>query len=81
MSEFIGEIENGIRHALKTKRTVKIRPGPNGAPVGKFDKMQQCGFRIGPDPEDRRVTEIILPPCDFWSDPDGTFHAVQWESL
>lgn len=79
MSEFIGEIEDGIRQVLRKARRITIQPGPNGYPVGKFDKMAKCGFRIGPDPQDPRITEHILQPCEHWSDPDGTFHAVQWE--
>lgn len=79
MSKFIGEIECSIKKGLSKAKRITIRPGPNGYPVNKFDKMAQCGFRIGPDPHNKTVTQIILQPCEFWSDPDGTFHAVQWE--
>lgn len=79
MSEFLGEIENGIQQVLRSARRITIQPGPNGYPVSKFDKMAQCGFRIGPDPSDPKVTQMILQPMECWSDPDGTFHAVQWD--
>jgi hypothetical protein len=80
MSEFIGEIENGIRHALKTKRHVKVLPQANGMCGSLYSASVAAGFRWEPCRTTAYASELAQP-CDHWVEKDGTIHAVQWEML
>lgn len=80
MSEFIGEIENGIRHALKTVKRVAVKPRPNGMCGPWYQASLDCGIRMAACPDTAYATEVAQP-CDQWADPDGTMHVVQWEML
>ena len=79
MSEFIGEIENGIRHALKTAKHVVVYP-KKGRCGSVFEATRAAGIRWEPCKTTRYASEIAQP-CDHWSERDGTVHVFQWEML
>ena len=80
MSEFIGEIEQGIRHALKTVKRVTVKPKADGtcgswyyASLAAGIRMQRCALASS--------QTVVCQPCDHVTDPDGTIHVIQWEML
>lgn len=79
MSEFIGEIEQGIRHALKTVKRVTIHP-KKGKCGSVFEATRAAGIRWEPSKTTRYASEIAQP-CDHWCERDGTVHVCQWEML
>ena len=80
MSEFIGEIEQGIRHALKTVKRVTVKPKANGMCGSLYEASRAAGFRWEPCKLTAHASEMAQP-CYHWVEKDGTIHAFQWEML
>lgn len=79
MSEFIGEIEDGIRQALKRAKYVVIPPAPHGKPALIYHPTVKAGIKWVPCPVNKTIS-TIRKPYEHDEDPDGTVRILQWDA-
>lgn len=74
----LAAIRAGVQRAVETARHVSVPPLPGGRSGPIFATTKAAGIKWGPLVASPHI-DGIQEPCDFWTDPCGTFHAIQWD--